>query len=742
MQKLSKYFVAVLICIVFSSIVYPQNVNRRNTIREKRSVTQQSKAKKVLPAVRKMEKEKSFAKHSIIKKSLPKITVFPPSSGGPDLFGYVYNDSRLSGGPAYNWFEIAPPEGGAGTPFNNFRDEGGVARIDDGFQSLLLPYPFNFYGIDYNRIYVTINGAIYFTNINMDYDNVALPATPYNDEGWGIPSSFIAAFWDDLILKTEGEKVYYLIQDDKIIIEYYNVEHFSHSFPVTFEVILYRNGMIKMQYKDVDFGDPDYNNGNEATIGIQGARNIALKYCSDNPDITDGLAILYQLNVNPALTNAGFETGNLNGWGQGESVDFASVVGPDGFNNPYSGNSMLRLGTASDELNGQPFGNNVIAQPFINSSGQVSFFYNFYSYDYPNWDFFSYELRTLDDGTIITYFIRSTFPENDVGTPQLRNTGWTAVNIDVSNFINRPLLFIFNCGGTGDQVLRTWCYIDASMLNVTSPNGGENWQSSSAHQITWQTTSMNNVNIELTTNNGGTWQLIANNIPANSGSHHWMIGPYPYSNQCKVRISDALNPQNSDMSDGVFTIMPQSNPFINGLTLLSPIGGENWIGGTTQNIVFKKNTFFPSVKLEYTTDGGSTWLQILQYPLSGLTFYPWKVPLVNSNLCKVRVSNWTNPGMSVTSMNNFTITTPTGSVNYPNPFNPTTTIQFTLLVKDKVSLRVYNSLGQQVAELINGEMAEGMHEIKFDATSLPSGIYYYEINTGGNREIHKMMYLK
>lgn len=741
MQKLSKYFVAVLICIVFSSIVYPQNVNRRNTIREKRSVTQQLKTPKVLPAVRKMEKYKNFVKHSIIKKSLPKITAVPPS-GGPDLFGYVYNDSRLSGGPVYNWFEIAPPEGGAGTPFNNFRDQHGDPEDDDGFQSLLLPYPFNFYGIDYNRIYVTINGAIYFTNINMDYDNVALPATPFNNAGWGIPSSFIAAFWDDLILNMGDERVYYLIQDDRIIIEYYNVEHYWYSFPVTFEVILYRNGMIKMQYKDVDFGDPDYNNGNEATVGIQGARNIALQYSSDTPDITNGLAILYQLNVNPALANAGFETGNLNGWGQGESVDFAGVVGPDGFNTPYSGNSMLRLGTASNEMEGQPFGNNVIAQPFINSSGQVSFFYNLYSYDYPPFDFFSYELRTLDDGTIITYYTRSTFPENNVGTPQLRNTGWTAVNIDVSNYVNRPLLLIFNCGGTIDQELWTWCYIDASMLNVTSPNGGEFWQSSSAHQITWQTTSTNNVNIELTTNNGNTWQLLASNIPAGNGSHHWMIGPYPYSNQCKVRISDALNPQNSDISDGVFTIMPQSNPFINGITLLSPVGGENWLGGTTQNIVFKKNTFFPSVKLEYTTDGGSTWLQILQSPLSGITFYPWNVPLVNSNRCKVRVSNWTNPGMNATSMNYFTITTPTGSVNYPNPFNPTTTIQFTLLVKDKVSLRVYNSLGQQVAELINAEMAEGMHEIKFDASSLPSGIYYYEISTGGNREIHKMMYLK
>lgn len=80
--------------------------------------------------------------------------------------------------------------------------------------------------------------------------------------------------------------------------------------------------------------------------------------------------------------------------------------------------------------------------------------------------------------------------------------------------------------------------------------------------------------------------------------------------------------------------------------------------------------------------------------------------------------------------------------NYPNPFNPVTKIQFSLLKKEKVFLSVYNILGEKVTELIGKEMKAGSHEITFDGTNMPSGVYFYQITTGKFYQVRKMLLIK
>ena len=80
--------------------------------------------------------------------------------------------------------------------------------------------------------------------------------------------------------------------------------------------------------------------------------------------------------------------------------------------------------------------------------------------------------------------------------------------------------------------------------------------------------------------------------------------------------------------------------------------------------------------------------------------------------------------------------------NYPNPFNPQTQIAFDLLENGSVSLKVYNLLGQMVADLAERSFAAGHHTVRFDAAGLPSGIYVYRLNVNGFVSEKKMLLMK
>jgi len=79
---------------------------------------------------------------------------------------------------------------------------------------------------------------------------------------------------------------------------------------------------------------------------------------------------------------------------------------------------------------------------------------------------------------------------------------------------------------------------------------------------------------------------------------------------------------------------------------------------------------------------------------------------------------------------------------FPNPFNPSTTIRYGLLRRSRVSLTVYNALGQQVASLVEEEQEAGYHEVKFDGSGLSSGVYFYRLQAGDFVQAKKLMLLR
>ncbi len=85
---------------------------------------------------------------------------------------------------------------------------------------------------------------------------------------------------------------------------------------------------------------------------------------------------------------------------------------------------------------------------------------------------------------------------------------------------------------------------------------------------------------------------------------------------------------------------------------------------------------------------------------------------------------------------------PTLQQNFPQPFNPSTTIQFTLPNESHVTLKVYNLLGQEVQTLVNDNRTAGIYSVDFNAGKMSSGVYFYTLRAGGFVETRKMLVVR
>jgi flagellar hook assembly protein FlgD len=80
--------------------------------------------------------------------------------------------------------------------------------------------------------------------------------------------------------------------------------------------------------------------------------------------------------------------------------------------------------------------------------------------------------------------------------------------------------------------------------------------------------------------------------------------------------------------------------------------------------------------------------------------------------------------------------------NYPNPFNPATTIKFELPKDAFVNITIYDNLGREVQKLVNSQMEAGYHSVVWDATKFASGVYFYKMNAGDYNRTVKMILVK
>ena len=173
-----------------------------------------------------------------------------------------------------------------------------------------------------------------------------------------------------------------------------------------------------------------------------------------------------------------------------------------------------------------------------------------------------------------------------------------------------------------------------SSLIVTSPNGGESWTVGNSYDITWtaDTASVTHVTTEYSTDNGAHWTLI--DTTANHGAYTWTIPDTP-SDSCRVRISDRVDGDPSDISDSMFSIrVPEPV-----LRVTSPNGGEAWIIGNSYDITWTADTASVTrVTIEYSTDNGAHWTTVID-SIASDSFYTWTIPDAPSGSCRVRISD-------------------------------------------------------------------------------------------------------
>lgn len=194
--------------------------------------------------------------------------------------------------------------------------------------------------------------------------------------------------------------------------------------------------------------------------------------------------------------------------------------------------------------------------------------------------------------------------------------------------------------------------------------------------------------------------------------------------------------------------------YIGGETIIKTTnGGTNWFSQSSGDnrylracFVLNSNKAFAvgqSGKMICTTNGGNNWF----VQSTGSSVELWSVKFANDTIGYAIGDNvvlkTANGGLAFVEINNNRV--PDNFLlyqNYPNPFNPTTIIRYGLPRSSQVSIKIYNSSGDEVSAPVDKIQGPGVHEIVFNGIGLSSGVYFYKIVAGDFISTKKMVLLK
>ncbi len=256
---------------------------------------------------------------------------------------------------------------------------------------------------------------------------------------------------------------------------------------------------------------------------------------------------------------------------------------------------------------------------------------------------------STNNSSVYTTIVDSTDASTGIYNWTIPNNPSTQCRIKVADAYNELNFY---------DISDTFFTIYKSSITLTSPNGGEQWEAGTQHSITWTQNYVDSVRIDYSTNNGINWSNIVNSYPTSGNSYNWLL-PFTLSTQCKIRILRTNDLSVGDTSNSVFTIFKPS------ITLTLPNGGEYWQEGKQYNITWTQSNM-DSIKIDYTTNNGISWINISPYVQASSLLYQWIVPNTPANQCRVRLIRLSTPTYGDTSDNVFTIYKPSITVTSPN----------------------------------------------------------------------------
>lgn len=663
---------------------------------------------------------------------------------GPDAYGYyAYDDGDDEPllAPVYDWVEIDPNHGGAGVS---------VGLSDFGYEQddtavLDLPFTVTYYGKTYDQVAVCSNGWIAMGATTLvPWRNWAIPSA-------GSPDAMIAPFWDDL--SQAGTNQVYAWHDavnQRFVVQWSRMAN-RHGGVQNFEVILHDptahptpsgDAAILFQYEAVNNNDTSRG---YATVGIQdpaGADGVLYTYYNSYAPgaapLAPGRAILFYPTGRAAGATCDVIPGSIAATlAPGES----DVRTLDIANNGDAGSLLLFSLEKSDPAPPVAGAKNLSGSTLTANTGtyqpggtmDVVLTASCVSDDQ---EWLQHIELDLPPGVLLNS--ATGFSANDPldylgtfgdgvlgiwgnGTILDNQQGQATVNLtfaDVSGPVEIPYTFAGDNWGSPPHVI-TGALVFAQegpQVRVVSPDGGERWGEGEVRDILFDASGgPAAVRIELDRGDGNGWELLADDVPAGAGAFAWTVTA-PYSAHCRVRVTDVDDPGLQDESAGEFTIGRD----LGWLTLAST-GGTVAAGSVA------------SVDLTFDAAGLDEGVYAMDLVVTNTTGSPIVVPV-------------TLTVTTVTAVQDAPARLRLGR-NFPNPFNPSTTLAFDLPAPAPVSLHVYDMQGRRVATLQQGELPAGRHSRTWNGLDhrgrpVPSGLFVARLEVGGEVMTRKLVLTK
>ncbi len=706
--------------------------------------------------------------------------------GGPDAFGFRFIDNTTVGGPEFNWIDISST--GTSSVMFGVPSWGG----DDNFsEPIPMGFDFPFYGSNYNSAYVDINGEILLAPNNW-YD--AYPGDGWDGDGnmfnymYPIPGyaqmpALISVYWDDLHADQGSGNVYFqtfgTTPNRYTVFQWHNVRFHAGTGATSlldFEAILYENGEIVMQYNTTATGQTGasipHDNGKSSTVGIQ------------NESATIGLSYLREIVQNN--TYIGVEpAGNL--LFNGLALKF------------YSGQDQQ-----APFISHTPVGNTFNLSPVLTARvvdlselASVTLHYNIGN----GWNtvsgmptgngYYSFAVPTLPSGHALQYY----FSAADV----IGNSGTLPANAPTEIFqfkllpsANTQVLLAYS-GSQDYQHVELPLY-EARLQSLNINYDIFNWEEFDDYQFPTQystvlayasvgSQSPETLHFAQALMNFMGSGTVENRKNVFFSSDGWAFsqGGFPNSNVMKQLFNAYFRSfyVATGLGGGTNGLAgPEVNNYQNGTILCrinSPIGNvgsEYSVYANSPDCIFAYDAvpdwytdIAPYPEIGATNaftfeDGPVDGYAYLRYgvcatsvdtPVYRAFYLSFDLSQINNTAQNqalfAELMDWFEVQPSSVTDNSSPVMVNSLQGAFPNPFNPSTTLSFSLAKAQHTELAIYNLKGQKVKTLVSGELPSGNHSVVWNGRddnnhSVGSGIYFVSLKAENYVETKKITLVK